>query len=289
MQNDTRWFLADSPDRVAAIIQDNAQRIWRDEEHSRRLMTQCENLYNSTQCVGLTPRAYRNRLNNLRQKPISFNGIQAVCDTYVALVTKDQPKISFLTSGGDWGLQKKAELLEKATDGTLYESKFHLTSQLVALDSAIHPFGGVQCFIDESRERPRIVIERFRPWQMLVDDQEGYHGNPQTIYYIDFVDKLVLIEQYPEHAEAILGAGVETFDDTLQSTLASTTENNNFCVVIEAYHMRQSKDVPGRRTVVVDQTVIEDDEYDLYSSPFKLLYRKRPRFGIYGQSLADEL
>ena len=290
LENDIRWYCHEvGSHEIASIIQSEAQRIWRDHEATRRIMIQCENLYNSTQAVGLTPRSYRNRLHNLRQKPISFNGIQAVCDTYVALVTKDQPKISFLTNGEDWEVQKKAEYLERATDGTFYESKLHLTAQNVALDSAIHPFGVVQCYIDETRGRPRIVIERCHPWQILADDQDCYNGCPSVIYYIDYVDKLALCELYPEQADAIIAASTDGFDEHLQAQYTSTTENDHYCVVIEAYHMRASEELMGRHTVVVAQTVLEDEEYDEYTPPYKFLYRKRPRTGIYGQSLADEL
>ena len=43
-------------------------------------------------------------------------------DTIVSKVTKNKPKPTFLTDGGDWDLQQKAKKLTKYCEGIFYST-----------------------------------------------------------------------------------------------------------------------------------------------------------------------
>ena len=49
---------------------------------------------------------------NTKDTP-KLNIVQSCCDTLVNKISKNQPRATFLTDNGDWGMKKKAEQREK--------------------------------------------------------------------------------------------------------------------------------------------------------------------------------
>jgi hypothetical protein len=295
---DVCWWLKANESQRASIVADVAARIWRDQQPARDGMLRAARMYGALPMMGLSPKLYRQRTLS-RGRRLALNIIKAVVNTYTAMVTKDRPKISFVTSGGNDALQRRAKKLEKFVDGTCYDQKLHTQAYQVVRDSALFDFGVVKFFLDDTDpKQPRVGIERTLPWEWLFDDQEAADGKPPNGYHVKFVDRRAFANdvragKYGEKNEA-LAAEIETsggaagFDDIGESF--DQVNLVEWCVLIEGWHLADANEM-GRHTICVVgvDTPVVDEEYDWHRFPAEVLYRERPIQGVHGESLADEL
>lgn len=295
---DVQWWLEENKAQRASIICDIAARIWRDQQPARDGMLRSARMYGNLPMMGLTPKLYRQRTIT-RGRRLSLNIIKAVVNTYTAMVTKDQPKVSFVTAGGDDELQRKAKKLEKFVDGTAYDQGLKAKSYQVVRDSALFPFGMVKFFKDYSSKKPRVGIQRTLPWEWLFDDQESADGNPPNGYHVKFCDRRAFADMVrrgafgekpnPRLAALIEQGTTKGFDD-----LGESFEQVNlveWCAVVEAWHLPPDAQTPGHHSIAVvgvDELVV-DEEYKWHRFPCEALYRERPIQGVHGESLAEEL
>lgn len=291
---DVCWYAEENEERRADIIVDVASRLWQDQATTREGMLRAARMYGSLPMMGLSPRLYRQRTMS-RGRRLALNVVKSVVNTYVAMVTKDRPKVSFVTSGGDDAIQRRAKRLEKFVDGTCYDQSLHIQAYQCVRDSALFTFGIVKFFKDMSEpDKPRVGMERTLPWEWLFDEQEAANGKPQNGMHVKFMDKRALATDVArtdkDLAESVLQhANGGAFDDIGETfDQVNTVE---WCVVIEAWHLPPDSKTPGRHTIVcvgVDKPIV-DEEWTYHRFPCEILYRERPIQGIHGESLADEL
>lgn len=287
---DVCWFADENEDRRAEIVCDVAARLWQDQAATRDGMLRAARMYGSLPMMGLSPRLYRQRTMT-RGRRLALNIVKSVVNTYVAMVTKDRPKVSFVTSGADDALQRRAKRLEKFVDGTCYDQGLHIQAYQCVRDSALFTFGIAKFFKDMTEpKKPRVGIERTLPWEWLFDDQEAADGKPPNGYHVKFMDRRALAASYPKLAgEIIANANGGAFDDIGESfDQVNTVE---WCVVVEAWHLPLNSETPGRHVIAcvgVDKPLV-DEEWTYHRFPCEILYRERPIQGIHGESLADEL
>ncbi len=290
---DVCWWADENESRRAEIVTDVAGRLWRDQSATREGMLRAARMYGSLPMMGLSPRLYRQRTMT-RGRRLALNVIKSVVNTYTAMVTKDRPKVSFVTSGGDDAVQRRAKRLEKFVDGTCYDQSLHIQAYQCARDSALFTFGVVKFFKDVTEpKRPRVGIERTLPWEWLFDDQEAADGKPPNGYHVKFMDRRALAAGFAKSNPALAGkimlADGGGFDDVGESfDQVNTVE---WCVVVEAWHLPVSSEVPGRHTIAcvgVDEPIV-DEPWTYHRFPCEILYRERPLQGVHGESLADEL
>ncbi len=283
------WWTKKNEARRAEIVCDVAARLWQDQSSTREGMLRAARMYGSLPMMGLSPRLYRQRTMS-RGRRLALNVVKSVVNTYVAMVTKDRPKVSFVTSDGDDAIQRRAKRLEKFVDGTCYDQSLHIQAYQCARDSALFTFGIVKFFKDcTDPKKPRVGIERTLPWEWLFDDQEAADGKPPNGYHVKFMDKRALAAANPKLAGAIMLAGGGGFDDVGESV--DQINLVEWCVVVEAWHLPPDSETPGRHVIAVvgvDEP-IEDEEWSWHRFPAEILYRERPVQGVHGESLADEL
>lgn len=285
---DTRWYLPEFEQTRAIKVMDLCGQLWRNLEPTRMSMIRAARLYGNLPILGLSPRLYRQKQLTIRNRRIALNVIKSTVDTYVSILTKDRPKVTFLTSGGDWSLQRKAKLLEKFIDGQFYETDLHITAQAVSRDSALFGIGLVKVYSEETRKGPKICIERVLPWELLVDDQDASYGEPRCMYHVKFMDRRALMVKYPEHREELMMASTPMFDET-GTNYQDQNDSIDLCAVVEAWALPLGNDEEGRHVIACGNVTLVDEPYTDEFFPFEVLYRQKPIQGIWGQSLADEL
>ncbi len=290
---DVCWWSEENESRRATIVCDVAARLWRDQETTREGMLRAARMYGSLPMMGLSPRLYRQRSMS-RGRRLALNVVKSVVNTYTAMVTKDRPKVSFVTSGGDDAIQRRAKRLEKFVDGTCYDQSLHIQAYQCARDSALFTFGIVKFFKDTTEpKKPRVGIERTLPWEWLWDDQEAANGKPPNGYHVKFMDRRAyaasLMKENPALAAQVEKADGGGFDDVGESF--DQVNLVEWCVVVEAWHLPVNSETPGRHVIAVvgvDEPIV-DEEWTYHRFPCEILYRERPIQGIHGESLADEL
>lgn len=295
---DARWWVNETGDekrdqkvrgeRLANVV----GAIYRAQEPLRQAQTVSWRLYSNQPIVGLSPRSYRMRAAGVRFNAMALNLAAAATDAYVALITKDEPRSFLDVTDADRTLKQRAKRLQRFVDGVKYETKFADTRDDVVAHCGIFGAGICKFFRDPNRSEPTIAIEARNQWNLLVDEQEAAAGKPPNLYELMWIDRGALMEQYPEQKEQIRTASSSPFLDQPASS-ASSPSLVDQVVAVEAWHLprvfgkKGSRD--GLRTLLVGNTVLEENEYKWNRFPFEWVYRKKPVQGIYGQGIPHEI
>jgi hypothetical protein len=287
---DARWWIHDKDEDVASSVQSNAQQIWRDLSEERRAMFRFGNLYQSMPMHWAPGKRMRYR-QAVKEPRLSYNVCKAVVDTYASLITKDRPKVSFVTSKGNWKLQRKAKLLEKFVSGIMSATNFYEVAQEVVFDSSKFPFGAIKIYAEPGetkKDDPTIKVDRILPWELLIGEFDAIYGDPHEFYQIHSVDRLALMDEYPDKAGELESAGTGGFDEESGGGYSASTQND-VVVVLEAWHLPRVEGGDGRHVITAGTVVLFDEPYTHVNSPFILLHRQKPMTGVFGLSLLREL
>lgn len=275
------WWLCDkntSHTDVFAIV--NSIHMASGERRERNLRSL--RLYGNMDVVGLSPYSFASSVApTLPENRVKINVVSSMADTVAAKISKIKPRVTFLTSGGNWAAQQNAKKLNKFLLGAFYKNDIYRLHQDGFKDSTIFDVGALKHFINGNQ----IVTERVLATELYVDDVDAMYGNPRSIYQVKFVHKELLKRLHPKKKASIAMAS-PSFGDSI----ATKEEMENYAVVIEAWHLPS---VPGaddgRHVICTDNDTLIDEPYKRDYFPFTFFrWSKRP-IGFWGQSLAERL
>ena len=210
---------------------------------------------------------------------VTLNVIQSMCDTVTARVAKAKPMATYLTTGGDWAMQRKAKLLTKFTSGQFYGSDIYKVAPKVFLDACVFGTGVLHIFERDGE----IACERVFPDEIIIDDLEARYGEPRQMFRRKVVDKQVLASLFPEFAKQIEEASPIEDEDSLYRASEQIE-------CIEAWHLPSSKDADdGRHVIAIENATLLDDSWDRSDFPFSFIHWTSRLLGFWGQGLAEQL
>ena len=151
--------------KILAVV----SRLGNNQNFRRENFLRYYRLYSNYPVMGFGVAAYA-RPVTFSGNRLAFNVIKNCSDAFVAKVTKDHPKVTYLTSGADWEMQQKAESLDKFTEGLFYEAKVYEQAPLAVLDAAICGTGIMKVAIEGEGEDQHIVLDRVLPWWHQLDE-----------------------------------------------------------------------------------------------------------------------
>lgn len=217
------------------------------------------------------------------QNRVTLNVVQSMVDTVVSKITKNKPRPYFLTSGGDWTLQRKAENLTQFAEGQFYGTDFYAKSAVAFKDACIFGTGCLKIF----RGGPtgaEIKVERVFIDEIRIDETEAYYGEPRQAHQMKWVHKDVLKHTFPGYA-----AKIETgnFSSEKQDY---AYRNGDMILVVESWHLRSgpgAKD--GRRTICINNCTLLDEVYEKDYFPFVFFRWNLKPIGFFGQGISEQL
>lgn len=280
------WKEKENDSLLAQNITATIRQIATHQSARNEQLTISTRLYGNTSAYSLLGTAFT-RASSVNSNPtsqrISFNLCQSVIDTIVSKVAKNKVIPMFITSGGDWEMQRKAEKLNKFLEGCFYENKVHKKSLNGVMDGSIWGDGLVYVFNDNGRA----AVERALPHEFFVDLVETLSGPPRQMHRVKVADRGVLAELYPEYAAEIMSAspaGLEQIGG--MGTVA------DLLAVSDSYHLRSSKDSDDGLHVIcllgTDVVIHKEDwKKDYYPFP-TFTYKKRP-LGHWGIGACERL
>jgi hypothetical protein len=233
-------------------------------------------IYGNAEVSGFGPHQYA--LSSLRSRfdKMSINMVHNLVDTVTAKLVAHPVKPTFLTDKGDYILQRRAQKLDSAVQGVLYENDFMHQAGLVVKDGALFGTGVLKVV----QEDGRVCLERVLPAEILVDNAEALYANPQSMYQIRYMDRNKLIELFPEFRDGIMAAKTE--DDGWAGMGPATAD---VIKVVEAW----KKGGSGRHVIAINSTILVDEKWSKESFPFAF-FQWNPRVaGFYGEGLAEQL
>lgn len=276
-----RWWdkasKSNRHDRVMGVL----RRIIEAQSFRRNIFLTYAKLYNNSPMLGIgLPVARRPAMPTGTR--LAYNVVRACSDTLAAELCEDRPKVTVLTSGGDWDLQQRAKDLEAFLDGITYVSRLFEERTKYILDACIMGTGVLKIF----REGSKVVYERTFPWELVVDDQESLYGRPKNYYQRKYVDRSVLRAAFPGKQFDIDRADANK-DEWQELGDRGTADQ---VLVVEAWHLPTSKDAgDGHHSIVIENCTLLDEEWKRTYAPFAVYRRQPPPIGFWGVGVAEEL
>lgn len=278
----TKWWRASKSEMAQAIV----ATVTALQRADSRRMTQFDTstrLYGNVSLMGVSG------LSGVRLQPqqsvlkerISYNIVQSGIDTITSKMIKNKPKPLFLTSGGSWKAQRRAEKLSKFVDGIFYENKAYDLGRAAFRDAGVLGDGLIQVLTKDGR----VKYERVLPSELLVDEVEAYAGDPRQLHRTKNVDRDVLMAMFPEKKATIRDANPAR---TGQTGAYNTISNQ--VTVCESWHLPSGIEATdGLRAVVLEDAVLETEEWKRPYFPFARMPWSPRLSGYWSQSAAEQL
>lgn len=222
---DLRWWLRKEP-HVPIFANVQALGQYSRARQNQDLYYAC--LYDDAELAGLVQGDAR--IVSDTPQTMTTNIVRREVDLFVSKMTKNRPVPMALTTGGNYGQQRRAKSLTKFFEGVLDSVGYWKTRQLRLRDAAIFGSGIARNY----RVGKRLVHERKFPWELRVSPIDALHGKPRALYFRHHVDRLVLTDRYPKFAEKIRLAESRGTEDSWDTSL---DRMHDVVLVEEAVHL----------------------------------------------------
>lgn len=282
ISNDRAWWklnreeIASAVHGVVTFLDDNQSRRINQNQRSARL-------YGNMPLIGLNSRssAKMATTQSSLSDRISYNVCQSAVDTITSKICKNKPRPMFLTSGGDYKIQRKAKKLDQFCEGVFYENKAYEMGELIFRDACVFDAGIVHVF----NHYGRVTHERVLSRELLVDEIEAQYGKPRQMHRVKNVDRMVLCDLFPEKRKAILAANAATPDKL------GGYENVADCIsVTESWHLPSGPNASdGCHVICTESELLRFEDYKKDFFPFAILRWNHRLEGYWGQGLVEQI
>lgn len=216
---------------------------------------------------------------------VTMNVVQSMVDTVVSKITKNKPLPKFLTSGGDWSMQRKAQKLSKFIEGQFYKTDFFNVAATAFMHSCIFGTGAIKIF----RQGKEMKAEHVFIDEIIVDDNESIYGSPRQMHQKKWVHRDVLRQVFPDDVGFIDMIGLEDTSDYYNYS-ADYSTRNDMVMVVESWHLRSGPEATdGKHTISISNRVLLDEDYTKDYFPFIFFRWGLRPVGFFGQGIAEQL
>lgn len=232
---------------------------------------------------------------------LSLNVIRNLVNATQARICKARPKAQFMTSDGDFLLQRKAEGMTQFTDGLFAENDAARLMPRVKRDALIGDGGVIRVL----NRRGRVRFERVFPWEVVVNAAEGQYGaeHVRTWYLWKLVDREVLRARCvgKNRDPQVTGGSpqaqvIQAIDDAEAVPLTdpmvmydTTSQAEDLVPIVAAWHLPASPDDKGRWVECIDGATLLDVDWTRPKPPLLILGWSEPTWGVWSNGIAEEL
>ncbi len=259
---------------------------WLDQDQNYKQVDNFKNMRLYGQNDLLTNRLYpyaRTDLTNTSvTNRVTLNIVQSMIDTVTSKITKNKPKPTFLTDGGDFKQQRRARRLTQFVEGQYQATDFYAKSAIAFLDSCIFGTGALKIF----RDGKDIKVERVFIDELVIDDREALYGAPRQMHQRKWVHKDVLKAMFPDFEQAI-----DVQASTASNPLASgALYSSDMVQVIESWRLPSKKGKKdGVHSIAIENQTLMREKYKKDYFPFVFWRWGLRPLGFFGQGLAEQL
>lgn len=279
---DRRWWLANKTERASAIS--GVVKLIAKEDGKRQTQYQMSaRLYGNADMIGISGLTMGKTPTNTApsKERLTYNVVQSAIDTVTSKMAKNKPKPLFLTSGGDYKIQRKAKKLDKFVEGVFYENKAYELGITAFRDSCILADGIVHVF----EQHDRVKYQRVLPGELYVDWLEAFYGEPRQMHRVKNIDRDVLMELFPDAAAKIKAANAAGAGN------AGTAQNvSDQVTVTESWHLASGPEASdGLHCITIEEGTLFEEEWKKPFFPFARLSFSKRLWGYWSQSGAEQI
>lgn len=195
-------------------------------------------------------------------------------------MAKNKPKPMFLTSGGDYRIQRKAKKLDKFVEGVFYENGAYNLGPIIFRDGCVSGDGFVHVFAKDGR----VKFERVIASEIYVDWVDGFYGKPRQLHRVKNVDRQVLIDAFPNKADLIRSANSASADMTgVARNIADVV------TVVESWHLKSGLEAnDGLHMIALAEGELFSEKWEKTYFPFAQFSWCKRLFGFFSQGLIEQ-
>ena len=285
---DLRFWKAEQP---FTAVMSQAQRLSRYANARRMAALYYAGLYDDAELAAMIQGSMV--VDAQVPQTMTTNIVRPQVDTYTAKIVKNRPLPMALTTGGNYGAQRRAKAITKFGEGVLDSVGFWTTRELRVRDGAIFGSG----FARNYRVGKKLRHDRMLPGEVMADPMDAYYGKPRTIILRHHIDRLVLTEQHPEFEEEIKTAAGKLAEDDLW--LLHNDDTSNVVVVLEAIHLPsadidpddegEDKPTDGAYVKCISNATLVEREYIRDYHPVSKNDFSKPLVGWFGEGMVRQL
>lgn len=289
MDRSTRWWkLPESSmhEGVTGI----ADWLWQNQTSYRTKCLESLSLFEGERLPGLNAAAYLT--SGTLAEPGEYedyywNVPRSLVNSVTAKVAgRQRPKPSLVCSDADWETKRRSKKLERFCEAQLHQRQGQFRNawelaQRVFIDACVFGIGLIKIFADIDSKR--VSLERWFPWEMLVDPTEALHGEPLNFFTIHAYDADGLLEKFPKKERVILDA----VEDTDRETYAYGQRIAPSVKVYEAWRLPIGNK-PGKHIICTRKGVLLVEDWTRDEPPFVVLRWSPELLGFGGKSLVQE-
>jgi hypothetical protein len=215
---------------------------------------------------------------------VSFNVVKSCIDTACAKISKNRPRVSFVTTGGDYEKQRRAKKLTQYADGLFSQCDLYAKTDDVFRDAAVYGTGAIKVSVDE--KEGVIHAERALAFEFFTESTESIYGKPRTLYQMTPCNRDEIFALYgdtPEKRFAIESASGIT-------EIGRGRAMTDMVLVCEAWHLPSGKDTgDGMHSITINGVELFNEEWSYDWFPVFFFHWCKPTIGMWGQGIAEEL
>jgi hypothetical protein len=264
--------------------------LWQNQDAYRTKCLEALSLFEGERLSGLNASAYLS--SGVLNEPGEYDAYywnvpRSLVNAVTAKVAgRQRPKPSLVCSDADWETKRRSKKLERFCEAQLHQrqGQFRNTwelTQRVFIDAAVFGCGLIKIFAD--LDSKRVSLERWFPWEMLVDPVESLHGEPLNFFTIHPYDADTLLEKFPGKEDAILNA----VDDVDREFYAAGQRLAQSVKVYEAWRLPIGGK-PGKHIICTKKGVLLVEDWTRDEPPFVFLRWSPELLGFGAKSLVDE-
>lgn len=293
-QEELRWWEQDEKD-VGRAASEVAKALEQDQRNRRERYVAAVSLYEGEGAE------FPNRDPDADISELVWNVSRSAVDTvHAEIAGRQKPMAKFQTSGGDWKAKRLAKKLERYCYANLQRSFGNYLTAWELMedcfrDASITGGGLAKVFWGEGRP----VLERHFEHEIFVDPVEGRYGNPQSLFHIYLMDidralwmfadnpaLSISDERKREIRDAIENSIVDEVSKRL--TIKSHDRQTRMVEIIEAWHLQQDSERPGRHVFATKTCTLHDEQWFRSTYPFVRIQWSRDPLGWFGKGLVEE-
>lgn len=283
-----RWWLLEDDGAIAQSVASTIKFIERHQSSRMEQLTASTRLYSNSSVFNLIGTAFT-RSNSAQSNPsssrISYNLCQSVVDTLVSKFSKNKVVPTFITDGGVWGVQQKAEKLSKFTEGIFHAEKVHFKGMNAFRDACVWGDGFVHIFRDQD---DTVGIERVLPHEIFVDMVESLSCSPQQMHRVKIADRDIVMSTWgddDEKKEAIARALPPSYQE-----IGGAATAVDLVQLTESWHLKSGPDAEdGLHIICLGDCVLFREEYDKDYFPFAKISWSEKLLGFFSQGVCEQL
>ena len=277
-----------------------ADRIKNQQATLRRDTVHFMELYAAGNVAGLGPALPAEHLADyLYQGDYSstrFNMCAAIVDTAVSMCAQTPAVPVYLTTGGDFGLMRKARKKTQVLQGQMNEIGAPVVTRMFE-DCAKVGTGIAHGYIDHIDGLPK--IDCVHMLELLVEHSDGLYRLPRVVHRTRLVSRDVLKAQYPESATAIDCCPSPRSDAVTDFFLSQmgAHERGDMVEVIESHRLATGRrrgngkgkrlEANGVHTICVTGKVLFYERTSDLEHPYEALRYRERDYGFFGAGLVE--